>query len=154
MAVTVSEWSKRLRTYSASGLTSFASRQGDILGLTAVREARANATKSPKRRSGRLWNSIRHRVSNRGEKNQTVTITAGGPRVPYARIQELGGIIRAKNAPYLVFKIGNRWISKKQVRLPARRYLSKAVAKVLKTQPPRMAEALAVDFIDSTTGGS
>lgn len=42
----------------------------------------------------------------------------------YSRIHEFGGVIRAKNAKYLTFKIGKgkgaSWVSKKQVKIPKR----------------------------------
>ena len=90
-------------------------------------------------------------MRDRGTSTQQITLTAGGPRVPYARIQEFGGIVRAKRAPYLVFRIGSRWFSKRSVKLPARRYLGRAVDEVQRTAPARMAEALAVDFIEETS---
>ena len=50
-----------------------------------------------------------------------------GTNVKYARIHEFGGVIRAKNAPYLAFKIGEKFIRKKQVVIPARPFLSPAI---------------------------
>jgi phage gpG-like protein len=43
--------------------------------------------------------------------------------VLYAAIHQLGGTIAAKDAPYLKFKIGDRWASKKSVTIPARPFL-------------------------------
>lgn len=41
----------------------------------------------------------------------------------YAPIQEFGGIIRAKNHPYLVWKDKNgNWHKAKQVKIPAKKY--------------------------------
>ncbi len=50
-----------------------------------------------------------------------------GSKVPYAAIHEYGGTIKAKNAPYLVFKLGPFWYKKKQVTIPARPYLNPAL---------------------------
>lgn len=41
-------------------------------------------------------------------------------RTKYAAIHQKGGLIKAKRAKYLRFKIGGRFISRKQVRIPAR----------------------------------
>ena len=41
-------------------------------------------------------------------------------RSVYARIHQFGGIIKAKTAKYLKFKINGSWISKKQVTIPKR----------------------------------
>lgn len=46
-----------------------------------------------------------------------------GTPLIYGRIHQLGGTIRAKNAPSLRFRIGDRWSSKKSVTIPARPFL-------------------------------
>ena len=51
-----------------------------------------------------------------------------GSNLKYARIHEFGGVIKAKNSPFLVFKIGKQWISVKQVTIPARPFLRPALA--------------------------
>lgn len=51
-----------------------------------------------------------------------------GTRTPYARIHEFGGVIRAKNAPYLVFKLRDgTFRSVKSVTMPARPYVAPAI---------------------------
>ena len=45
----------------------------------------------------------------------------------YARIRDRGGIIRAKNAPYLVFKYMGQWFKKKSVMQKRTDYIRKAV---------------------------
>ena len=51
-----------------------------------------------------------------------------GINLIYALIHDVGGIIKAKRAKFLVFKTrdGN-WHSVKQVRIPARKYFSKSI---------------------------
>lgn len=102
------------------------------LAEAVVVEAKANI--NPDRsglhnRSGKLRDSIKLRrffqLTPNGEAE--AIIGAGNIRVPYARIHEQGGVIRAKNKPYLVFRIGSRWFKKKSVFIPARPYLSPAV---------------------------
>jgi phage gpG-like protein len=73
--------------------------------------------------TGLLAGSISYRI----EGNSFVL--SAGPR-PGAAIHHLGGIIRAKNAPYLVFRLsaGGRkkgpWVKRKFVTIPARPYLT------------------------------
>jgi len=51
-----------------------------------------------------------------------------GIRLVYAAIHEFGGVIKAKRAKYLRFKTRDgSWHSVKQVRIPARKYFSKAI---------------------------
>jgi phage gpG-like protein len=53
--------------------------------------------------------------------------TAIGTNVEYAGVHERGAVIRAKNKPYLRFNVGGRWVQKKSVTLPARRWLSSGI---------------------------
>jgi phage gpG-like protein len=51
-----------------------------------------------------------------------------GSRLVYSRIHELGGTIRAVNAPFLVFRTADgQWHSVKQANIPARPYLRPAL---------------------------
>lgn len=60
--------------------------------------------------------------------SNTVATASVGPRgVVYARIHEYGGVIKAKNAPYMVFQTSDgAWHSVKSVKIPARPYLRPA----------------------------
>ena len=62
-----------------------------------------------------------------------------------AAIHQLGGIIRAKNKPFLKFKIGNQWVQKKEVRIPARPFLM-----VQDEDWPKMTQYLGKYFIEGT----
>jgi phage virion morphogenesis protein len=66
-------------------------------------------------KSGLLKISIQKKVLNK-------SVLVGSDRI-YAAIQQLGGKIRAKNTPNLVFKIGAKIIRKKEVYIPPRPYL-------------------------------
>lgn len=80
------------------------------------------------RRSGRLRASITSRVKIEGDRVTGVL----GSNVIYARIHELGGIIRARNAKALVFKIpGVGWRQAQSVTIPARPYLRPAITRNL-----------------------
>lgn len=72
-------------------------------------EAKENATISPRVRTGTLRRSIAGTVSGSGD--QVVLRLAadgrtGGSDVPYAAIQELGGVITPKKGKYLAIPLG------------------------------------------------
>ena len=73
-------------------------------------------------RSGALSRSV-SRTTKANRYQITTTISAGSAAVPYARIHEEGGVIRAKRAPYLVFRSGKGWVKRKSVQMPKRPYL-------------------------------
>jgi len=79
-----------------------------------------------KARTHRLQRSVKTIVRRIG----TVVSGRVGSPVVYAAIHEYGGIIRPKNAKYLVFKIEGKWIRTKKVTMPARRWLSKSLEDV------------------------
>ena len=45
----------------------------------------------------------------------------------YARIQEFGGTIYARNKPYLVFRYKGKWHKKKSVTITGKHYLQRAI---------------------------
>lgn len=55
-------------------------------------------------KSGTLRRGINYEV-----KGQSVEFGVNLKSIPYARIREFGGVIRAKNKPYLVFKVNGQW---------------------------------------------
>jgi phage gpG-like protein len=70
---------------------------------------------TPKVRTGALRRSIKAKVSDlRGQV---------GSSLVYAAAQEFGAIIKARRSEYLTFKIGDMWVKKRSVELPARPYL-------------------------------
>ncbi len=75
------------------------------------------------KRTGRLAGSIESDVKA-GLNSVTGKV---GSRLVYARIHELGGIIRAKSAPYLIFKTASGWVKTKEVKMPKRSYLKSSV---------------------------
>lgn len=74
-------------------------------------------------RSGHLRRSIKSRVEQHGDTVIGWLFT----NIIYGRIHELGGIIRPRAGKYLRFKIGEKWITASQVRIPARPYLEPSV---------------------------
>lgn len=99
-------------------------------GLLTNLQQRFQAQQSPQ---GLPWKqSIRARVfggktlQDTGKLLQSMQFIVSGSRVEvgtnveYARFLHDGATIKAKSAPYLVFRIGNRWSKKKEVVLPAR----------------------------------
>jgi len=66
-----------------------------------------------------------------------------GTNLRYAAIHEYGGIIKAKNKPFLVFKIGGKLIFTKSVQIPARPYLRPAFDSQKDAAITEVGEALA-----------
>lgn len=102
------------------------------LAEDVVTEAKVNIDPSRSglhNRTGMLRNSISlrrfYQLEPGGEG--VAVIGAGNKGVPYAAIHEYGGTIKPKVQKYLRFKIGERWITKKVVVIPARPYLQPAV---------------------------
>ena len=79
-----------------------------------------------KARTHELQKSVKSRVRQSGN---TVSGRVGS-RMLYAAIHEYGGIIRPKNAKYLVFRIDSKWIRTKKVTMPKREWLSKSLRDV------------------------
>jgi len=46
-----------------------------------------------------------------------------GTNVVYAAIQQFGGTVKARKSKYLKFKIGSRWVQKREVSIPARPFM-------------------------------
>lgn len=69
--------------------------------------------------SGRLRRSFSYRVERDG--------LVVGTNVNYAAVHQGGALIRAKNHPYLRFRVGNQWVRKRQVTIPARPMLPNPV---------------------------
>lgn len=90
---------------------------GHVIAAYAQDNARNKLNKHP---TGNLTNSI-------GVRREGKTIQAGVFGVVYAKIHEFGGIISARNKPYLAFQIDGKWIFTKKVHMPARPYLRPAL---------------------------
>ena len=73
-------------------------------------------------RTGHLRRSIKSSVVTRYED----IVGSLSSDVVYARIHEMGGIIKASTKPYLKFQINNRWITVREVTIPKRPYLRPA----------------------------
>lgn len=69
----------------------------------------------PLRDKGILMNSLTPAVNATGFEI--------GTSVKYAATHQSGATIRAKTGPYLRFKVGGRWTSKKEVTIPRRQFL-------------------------------
>ena len=104
MAENLTQFSERLNKLGAGQLFRQMAKEMRIVGLNAVKYAKIHATYYPRRRSGNLVNSIGSKV-HIGNQDIRVVVSAGGMGgrglVPYARIQEYGGTVRAKPGKYL-----------------------------------------------------
>ena len=75
--------------------------------------------------TGALKNSGIVHTMNEGDKAVAEISFGGGLR--YARIQEFGGTISAKNAKYLRFRYHGKWAMKKSVTIKGKHYLGNAI---------------------------
>jgi hypothetical protein len=70
-----------------------------------------------------------------GDWTVTVGLRSGTKADVYARIHRDGGTIRAKNAPYLVFKVKGHWVRVKSVRIRKKNYMADGVRNAQKELP-------------------
>lgn len=114
-------------------ITSFSGRADKGL-LSGVRQAMfysENKAKSSFGQTGHLKARTGHlRRSIKSEANQKPSMIIGRifSNIIYARIHELGGVIKPKKGKYLKFQMGGHWIMVKKVKIPARPYLRPAIA--------------------------
>lgn len=71
----------------------------------------------------------------------SVLVNENSPARVYAHIHNVGGVIRARNAPYLKFKIGNQWIQVKQVRIKRKSYMAQGVKLARERMKPAIRDA-------------
>ena len=71
----------------------------------------------------------------------SVLVNESSPARVYAHIHNVGGVIRAKNAPYLKFKIGNQWIQVKSVRIRRKNYMAQGVKLARERMKPAIRDA-------------
>lgn len=88
-------------------------------------QLRNDATKLVRYKTGHLRGSIEMQVY--GDKKVIV-----GTDLIYGPIHEFGGTIKAKNKPYLTFKVGGRWVRVKSVKITPKPYLTPAFEKLAK----------------------
>lgn len=75
--------------------------------------------------SGTFRRSINYRTK---EKSLNSVIIEVGTNLKYARLQEFGGTIKAKNKPFLIFRTKDgRWVKTKSVYVPPHPYMTPAM---------------------------
>ena len=93
------------------------------LGLS-LSSSPSKAGTPPGVKTGTLRRSIQ--VDNSEISNLKVRV---GTNIKYAKIQEFGGVVKAKIGKLLHFKIGDFWHTVKSVILPARPFIRPAISK-------------------------
>jgi phage virion morphogenesis protein len=102
---------------------------GEIVRTSVERNFAASGRPEKWKISKRVQEKGGQTLSDTGRLRRSFTVRAYpdraevGTNVKYAAIHQFGGIISAKNRPYLKFKIGDRWVSKKSIIIPARPFL-------------------------------
>jgi HK97 gp10 family phage protein len=90
---------------------------GHVIVSYASDNARNKLNKHP---TGFLTNSF-------AVKREGRSVLAGVFGVVYAKIHEFGGVIKARNKPFLAFQVdGGDWVFTKSVTIPARPYMRPA----------------------------
>ena len=121
------EWNAFVKGPLANAITEQANREALEAGLFEMDNGQKMRILNHKLyQTGALVNSVKHkinRVSSSGGEGQS------GPTVIYGRIHEFGGVITAKNGPYLHFfsKKTGQWVKTKSVTIPARPYMRPTV---------------------------
>lgn len=70
-----------------------------------------------------------------GDWTVTVLVRSDSVTDKYARIHRDGGIIRARNAKYLRFKVKGQWVQVKQVRIRRKNYMADGTRRAMQTLP-------------------
>jgi len=112
LAETLADFTARIEALAArrgtGSLRAAIRKKLTISGLRMEADAKKNATRRPRVRSGLLRNSIRHEVIDAEGRGLSLTLRAGNrTSVRYARIQEEGGIIRPKKGRFLAIPMSN-----------------------------------------------
>ena len=124
---------------------------GEIVRTSIERNFEAGGRPDKWPLSGRVKNEGGQTLSDTARLRRSFTVRGYPDRAEVgtndikAAIHQLGGIIRAKNKPFLKFKIGNQWVQKKEVRIPARPFLM-----VQDEDWPKMTQYLGKYFIEGT----
>ena len=103
----------------------------DIRGTVALRAVNAGAIQIENRAkinapvlTGALRNSASTTAKNTADGAEA---EIGFRGLRYARIQECGGTVSAKNAKYLRFRYHGKWVMKKSVKIIGKHYLGNAI---------------------------
>ena len=103
----------------------------DLRGLVALQAVNAGAIQIENKariNAPVLTGALRNSVSTIAKNTANGAEAEIGFRgLAYARIQEFGGTITAKNKKYLKFRVNGKWVSTKSVRIRAKRYLGRAI---------------------------
>ena len=103
---------------------------GDLRGKVAKEAVNAGAlmikdkaVQNAPVKTGNLRNSAMVESSSTGNGAEAIVRF----QREYARIQEFGGTIHAKNKPYLVYQVNGHWRRSKSVTLEGKHYLERAI---------------------------
>lgn len=120
------EYQRALRgirgTMLREGVTQALKAGGNVIRAKSELKCRAVLNKNP---MGNLANSIQVQEPVVGRGQAYIDV---GTNVEYAAIHEFGGVIKARNAPALVFQtLDGAWHRTKSVHIPARPYMRPAL---------------------------
>jgi len=113
------KWQKKFPEFVYQGLEKAA--------IKIVARAQGTYLSGPKSRTrlGVVTGTLRKSITYKMRKNPVMASV--GTNLVYAPIHEYGGTIRAKGSGYLRFKMGDKWVTTKSVKIPARPYLRPSI---------------------------
>ena len=104
---------------------------GDLRGSVALKAVNAGAIQIENKariNAPVLTGALRNSVSTIAKNTPNGAEAEIGFRgLVYARIQEFGGTIHAKNKPYMVYQVNGHWRRSKSVTLEGKHYLENAI---------------------------
>lgn len=98
------------------------------VGNRAKSIVKKNYSKHLQKRSGNLYKDIKRMVVKRGNAVVITTMARGENKAFYGHALAQGSTIRAKTSKGLVFKIGDKWIRKHEVKLPQRDWFDQPIS--------------------------
>lgn len=89
--------------------------------------------------TGYLYKSIKSSQSKRGLYN-VISANSKDPKtkVRYAYVLASGATIKPKNKKYLTFKVEDKWVKMKEVRIPSKNFMEEPANKYLKSTEMKM----------------
>lgn len=97
------------------------------VGTTSKNKAKKAYKSKIGLRTGNLYRSIKRKVSRRGTSVTIASYALSANNKFYGYALAKGSLINARNSEYLTFKIGEKWVKAKSVKLPERDYIAQPV---------------------------
>lgn len=101
------------------------------IGTSAKNRAKTYSKTLIHKRSGALYKSFKRKIVRSGKAAIIEAKARAANQVFYGYALAKGATIKAKHSDYLTFQIDGKWVKKKEVKLPARDYITEPVKKYI-----------------------